>query len=477
MTGTTFSKDFPVTSGAFQSTFPPSATGISSSFVSKISASGDSLEYSTYLGGSGYQGGFGDSANAIAVDSTGSAYVTGTTASTDFPVTSGAFQAIFNQSMYKVIDGYVAKLKPDGSALEYGTFLGGPAFNDVNLGPAAIAVNSTGNAYIVGNTHADDFPTTSGAFQTQPPGTAGSVFINGTGYVSELDPTGSTLVYSTYLGGGEGDGPSSIALDKAGDAFITGATTSQDFPVTSGAFQPTIEVATLDEDDRPRANSSFVSSLNPSGSALIYSTYLGGSEYTTTLSAIQVDANGNAWVTGYSVDPTFPVTGNALQSAPPAAQYPHCPVVASINPTGTALRYSTFLCGSGGADVGGIALDSSGNVYVAGQAGANFPVTSNAFQKVSTTVNAILFKLDTSSIGTAPSFQVAAASTGLTISTPGSSATSDIQVSSVDGFVGTVNLTCTVKYQGTGTATLPPTCSLSPAQQVIASQERPLRSI
>jgi hypothetical protein len=225
------------------------------------------LSYSTYLGGTSGEEGFG-----IAVDSAGNAYVTGFTASTDFPTTTGAFQSTLGGS-----DTFVSKLNPTGTALVYSTYLGGTN-NDVGYG---IAVDGAGDAYVTGATQSTDFPTTPGAFQRSSGGGGQDAF------VTKLNPTGTALVYSTYLGGTGEDRGYGIAVDTAGNAYVTGWTYSTDFPITVGAFQTS---GGAPED-------AFVTKLNPTGTALVYSTYLGGSSYDFG-QGIAVDTTGNAYVTG-----------------------------------------------------------------------------------------------------------------------------------------------------------------------------------
>jgi Beta-propeller repeat len=194
--------------------------------VSKLNSSGSALVYSTYLGGSGNAPfGFGDYANGIAVDSSGNAYVTGVTLSSNFPTTAGAFQTTFGGGRN---DAFVSKLNASGSALVYSTYLGG-SNNDQGNG---ILADSSGNAYVTGFTESSNFPTTPGAFQT----TLGGV---GNAFVSKLNSSGSGLVYSTYLGGGSVDQSHGIALDPLGNAYITGGTESSNFPTTPGVFQTT----------------------------------------------------------------------------------------------------------------------------------------------------------------------------------------------------------------------------------------------
>jgi hypothetical protein len=185
------------------------------------------LVYSTYLGGSDL-----DYGSAIAVDASGNAYVTGSTFSTDFPTTSGAFKTSLRGSM----NAFVTKLNAAGSALVYSTYLGGsgtmcaePPFC-VESG-SGIAADASGNAYVAGRTSSPDFPTTPEAFQKSFGGGLGHAF------VTKLNATGSALIYSSYLGGGSSDEASDIAVDGLGSGYVTGITGSSDFPVTSGAFQ------------------------------------------------------------------------------------------------------------------------------------------------------------------------------------------------------------------------------------------------
>ncbi len=214
VTGSTygiFTSTFPTTSNAYQTAY----AGSGDAFVSKLSADGSSLVYSTLLGGSSYDGGRG-----IALDTNGNAYVTGYTQSTAFPTTAGVVQSALNGTE----DAFVAKLNSDGSALAYSTYLGGSGID----GAYGVAVGPNGYAYVTGFTVSPDFPTTTGTIQTY----------NGSGrepFVAALNTTGSQLVYSTYLGGSNGDGAYAIAVDSASNAYVTGYTNSVDFPVTSGA--------------------------------------------------------------------------------------------------------------------------------------------------------------------------------------------------------------------------------------------------
>jgi hypothetical protein len=314
------------------------------------------LFYSTYLGSGGLDGGSG-----IAVDTAGNAYVTGETFSmnflTPFPTTPGSFQTTSGVGS----DAFVTKLNPTGSALVYSTYLAGSGF-DTGSG---IAVDALGNAYVTGATRSGDFPTTLGAFQP----TFGGGFNEA--FVTKLNPTGSALVYSTYLGGRGGflgDGGSGIAVDGAGNAYVTGATDSPDFPTTVGAVQPTIR----------GGFDAFVTKLNPTGSALVYSTYLGGTSASDEGSGIAVDTAGNAYVTGSTFSRDFPTTVGAFQTTRGGG---FDAFVTKLNPTGSALVYSTYLGGSDFDFGNGIAVDTAGNVYVTGRTdSSDFPTTLGAFQ-------------------------------------------------------------------------------------------------
>jgi Bacterial Ig-like domain (group 3)/Beta-propeller repeat len=309
----------------------------------------DPLIYSTFLGGT-----LGDSGNGIAVDSAGSAYVTGLTFSTNFPTSSGAFQTTGESA------AFVTKLTPSGTALIYSTYLGGAT--TAGLG---IAVDSEGNAYVTGSTEDTAFPTTTGAFQTICNGGSGCTN-DGDAFVTKINPTGSTLVYSTYLGGSNVDGGSGITLDTAGNAYVTGGTQSTDFP-TKNALQPANGGIT----------DAFVTELNPTGTALVYSTYLGGSGEEGG-SGIAVDSTGNIYVAGRTTSTNFP-TKNPLQRANGGGGGDA--FVTKIKRGGSALIYSTYLGGSGDDEEAGIALDSTGNVYIAGTTNSpNFPTTTGAYQ-------------------------------------------------------------------------------------------------
>src|SRR5580698_802770 len=243
----------------------------------------DPLIYSTYLGGSGNDIGFD-----IAVDTTGDAYLTGQTNSVDFPVSPDAYQA--------KLDGagnvFVTKLNPAGTALVYSTYIGGSTV-DAGYG---IVVDGAGDAYVTGQTSSSNFPATAGAFQTTLRGPSNA-------FMTKLDSTGTALIYSTYLGGSGTDGGSRIAIDTGGNAYVAGTTSSANFPVTPGAFQSSYG----------GGGDAFVAKLNPAGSALAYSTYLGGSS-TDGGGGITVDSAGNAYVVGWTESTDFLVTAGAFQT-------------------------------------------------------------------------------------------------------------------------------------------------------------------
>jgi hypothetical protein len=346
--GTTNAGDFPTTGEAIQRTIG----GATDAFVAKLDPSGSALVYSTYLGGSDTE-----DAAAIAVDVAGSAYVTGWTTSTNFPTTGEAVQPISGGAF----DAFVTKLNPAGSALVYSTYLGGESF-DFGLG---IAVDTAGSAYVVGQTFSPGFPTTPGAFQPVPfrPGSIDA-------FVTKLDPTGSTLLYSTYLGGSDHDSGDAIAVDRDGNAFVAGSTRSIDFPTTAGAFQP-VFVSRLETWDV------FVTKLNVTGSAPDYSTFLGGRE-TDFGFGIAVDVSGNAYVSGGTSSIDFSTTTNAFQSNAP---FSGNAFVTKFDPAGVALLYSTYLGGDSSDGSNMIAIDGSGNAYVTGSTESiDFPTTPGSFQ-------------------------------------------------------------------------------------------------
>lgn len=363
VTGDTSSINF-ATAGSLQSAY---GGGSADAFVVKLNAAGNALVYSTYLGGGGT-----DQGNGIAVDSSGNAYVTGLTSSINFP-TVNALQSVYGGGTGG-FDAFVAKLNASGSALLYSTYLGG---NVTDLG-FRIAVDSSGNAYVAGRTDSTNFPT---ANALQPTKAAGE-----DAFVAKLNATGSALVYSTHLGGNNNDSGRAIAVDSSGSAYVTGATGSTNFP-TVNPLRPAHAGGGID---------AFVAKLNSTGSALVYSTYLGGSGQEEG-HAIAADASGNATVTGNTNSTNFP-TANALQPAlagPPSPFGNGDAFVAKLNATGTAFVYSTYLGGSSDEVGFGIAIDTSGNAYVAGQTfSTNFPTANPSQQALAGPADAFVAKLN-----------------------------------------------------------------------------------
>ena len=336
VTGNTNSTNFPTTPGAFQT----SDAGFRDAFISKLDPAGASLVYSTYLGGStnpsfdppaGDDGGHG-----IEVDSSGNAYVLVGTNSIDFPTTPGAFRTIAAPGF----GAAVVKLNPSGSALVYSTFLSG-------LGDGAIAIDAFGNAYIAGRSSNPGFTTTPGAFQTTLAGGEDA-------FVTKLNATGSAVIYSTLLGGNDDEEALGIAVDSAGEAYVSGLTQSSNFPVAS-AFQPVYG----------GIRDAFVSKLSASGTALVFSTYLGGTSGDQA-GKLALDASGAVWVAGVTASSDFPIA-NPLQSVFGGVLDAF---VAKLNSSGS-LSFATYLGGNGFERANAIAVDSSGAIYLTGTTDTN----------------------------------------------------------------------------------------------------------
>jgi hypothetical protein len=310
------------------------APGDYDAFVAKLTADGTSLIYSTYLGGSD-----ADSGRAIAVDADGSAYIAGITNSRDFPVVN-AFQPQFGGPMS---DGFVARLNPEGSQYFYATYFGGRLY-DAAYG---IATDGDGNAYVVGTTGSPDFPirqAIQGAI-----GGGGGESGDFDAFVAKFFWDGS-LVYSTFLGGTDVDNARAVAVDGWGNAYVTGDTLSNNFPLVN-PFQA-----------QPGGSvDAFVTKVNAAGSAFVYSTYLGGARMEQGY-GIAVDRFGSATVTGYTSSTNFPV------AAPIQAQNRGSDdvFISQLSVDGASLVFSTYLGGAGQDEGFAVALDADGNAYIAG---------------------------------------------------------------------------------------------------------------
>jgi len=412
--GDTYSIDFP-TENPYQGAPPAKQAGVNpgqwpSVFVTKFSPDGSSLVYSTYLGGNGY-----DYAYAIAVDSSGNAYVTGQTNSVDFPVTAGAYQTICDPAPNNKgaasaspscnssnISVYVTKLNPTGTGIAYSTFLGGYAYAYAT----AIAVDSAGRTYIAGNEEESCstaykfqscFPTTSGAVIGGNRTTGGSPQY---AFVAAFDPTGAHLLYSTIFGDLNGIPPggpitaggatwgTGVAVDANGYFYLVGETQAGKLPTTVGVVQPS--GAPLDGTDTYLlASRGFVAKFTPvtsaNGVTLAYATYLGGQTANTSdyISGIAIDSTGNAYIAGYTNSSDFPVTNGAYGTVcGPSGGTCAAAHVTKLNPSATAILWSTYVGGgrSDGSDAlyftGPIQLDAKGNVYILGQAGPGFPLVN-----------------------------------------------------------------------------------------------------
>ncbi len=305
--GVTDSTDLPL-KNAIQTTFPAGSFGatLASAFAAKFSPDGTQLLYSTYFGG----GGGNNAATSVAVDSAGDAYFTGFTTSSQFPVSSSALQMNYGGSGGQTLptlttgDAFVVKLGPTGQKI-YATYLGGPK-DDVGVG---IAIDSKGDAYIGGATLSPSFPTVN-AFQSSYHGAGGDQYsVGGDGFITELDPTGSTILFSSFIGGSKDDRVLGVTLDSSGNIYLAGHTLSSDFPTAGTQAQAGYAG---DNSGTVRTGDAFVAEINASH-ALIFSTYLGGSasEYS---GGVAVDGTGGIIIAGGTTSTDFPASSSAYQT-------------------------------------------------------------------------------------------------------------------------------------------------------------------
>ncbi|HEV8595305.1 MAG TPA: CARDB domain-containing protein [Thermoplasmata archaeon] len=411
--GSTPSMDFPTSPGAFDTSVSQGDV-----FVTKLDPTGAFLVFSTYLGGTG-----SERAGSVAIDPFGGVYLAGTTNSVDFPTTPGTPDRVFNGTS----DGFVAKFGSSGSVLEYATFLGGDGDDLAN----ALALDVWGNAYITGVANATNFPTTPDALDRT---------LNGSydAYLAQLNPSGTSLLYSTVLGGGGNETGFAIALGSTGTVYVAGATSSGDFPTTPLAFDRSFNgaldafvtsftplltalgfstylggggveplgsgggsaglavdgsgaayfVGSTDSANFPTTPGAFdvvhngnidlsLTKFNGNGTVL-YSTLLGGSGWDTG-DSLGVDASGAAYVTGSTTSANFPATPEAYDAS---LDGPEDAFVAKFSPQGDSLRYATYVGGLGFDRAWSIAADPSGDIYLAGNTGSSdFPTTSGAFDQ------------------------------------------------------------------------------------------------
>ena len=298
------------------------------------------LSYSTYLGGSG------DDYGSVTIDKSGSAYLTGATTSTNFP-THNAYQNSYGGGYFDI---FVTKLNSSGTALLYSTYIGGSR-EDFGWG---IEVDSLGHAFITGESWSSDFPTQNGYQNTYGGGPCDA-------YLVKLSSSGNTLLYSTYLGGSAEDYSSDLAIDDSGNAYISGSTSSANFPINN-AYQSAYGGGSFD---------AFAAKFNSLGNAILFSTYLGGSGLEWGR-GIAIDSDGNSYIGGYTSSVNFP-TQNACQAAYGGGA--NDVFVSKFNNSGTALLYSTYLGGSLDDSGWRIAVDAFGNAYICGKTNSSdFPI-------------------------------------------------------------------------------------------------------
>ncbi len=336
VTGLTLSSDFPAIK-AFQNNF----AGNGDIFITKLNPAGNAVIYSTFIGGSGF-----DNPDKILVDNNGNVYLTGTTSSNNYPLATA-----FQDTLHGFADAFITKLNSDGTALIYSTYLGG-SDNDQGNG---LAVDINGNAYILGTTSSKNFPTLN-PFQSNNKGQQEL-------FISKLNSNGNQLVYSTYLGSNSVELAGGIVVDPSGNAYVTGRTTGDDFPVANG-FQMIFGGGNDD---------AFVSKLSSDGSQLVYSTFLGGSG-SELASDIAIDSLNNIYVIGQTTSTNFPIF-KALQTTNNGGEDVF---ITKLDLTGKKVLYSTYLGGSGNDDGFAITVDSFNTVHIAGlTSSTNFP-TINA---------------------------------------------------------------------------------------------------
>jgi hypothetical protein len=336
LAGTTTATDFPTLNP-----IQPTNHGSTDAFVLELNSGGSALVYSTYLGGSQV-----DYVSMMKVDGSGNAYVSGSTASPDFP-TLNAVQPKYGGGGF---DAYAAKISPNGSALVYSTFIGGSGTDFDN----SAALDSSGNLYVFGDTDSVDFPVKN-AFQAVSGGGVD-------GWIVKLDPTGSIVIYSTYIGGSGGDAVRGGQPDASGNLYITGNTSSPNFPILNG-IQPTYGGGNGD---------AWVAALNATGSALIYSTYIGGNGDDQAYD-LQLDALDNVYIVGETSSTNFPVV-KAIQNSNAGA---YDAFLTKINSTGSAILFSTYLGGAGTDYARQIAIDPASRVYIIGAtSSSNFPTVA-----------------------------------------------------------------------------------------------------
>lgn len=345
--GSTNSLDFPTTAGTIKPILLP-RTGLTSywhdAFVTKINADGTALIFSTYFGGRDSS----ESGTGAAVDAAGNVFLTGTTSFSAGIPTVNAYQATFGGTD----DAFAAKLNPSGSALIYSTYIGGTSSEVASK----IAVNvTTGEAVFTGNSSSTNFPTTANAIK---PAITGS---SGDGFIAKFSANGAAQ-FVTLFGGSLGESINDVALDVNDDIYFVGQTSSVNFPATAGALQT--------------ANSGniegFIGKINAAGTAVVYASYLGGGLQSDRAHGVAVDSNGNAYVSGQTENAGFPTTAGAFDQTYNGGGDAF---LTKFNPLGSALVYSTFLGGTGNDKAFAVGIGENNNAFVAGETtSVNFPL-------------------------------------------------------------------------------------------------------
>jgi fibronectin type 3 domain-containing protein len=393
ITGCVKSPDYPVAEGAYDDTY----NGDFDVFITKLAANGSTLLYSTFLGGTDDETGY-----SIVVDSNGDSYITGSTRSTNFPTTSGVYDVTLSAGT----DVIVSKLAANGSTLIHSTYIGNTGLEEAK----SIGIDSNKDVYITGYTQSEFYPIKAGAYDDTLDGTRDA-------FVTKLNSDFSNLIYSTFIGGSDGEVANSIFVDEVGDAYITGYTIdgATDYPTTPGAYDQT----------HNGLQDIFVSKLAVNGSTLIFSTFLGGS-YSDYARSIAVDGNGDLYVAGETNSNNFPSTTGAYDEIGPVLFGENKAFISKFSSDGTTLLNSTFLGGIQRDAVRSLALDDNGDIFVTGITNSpEFPITPGAYDesldaysdifvtKLSANLSTLLFSTFLGGQDIDSSYSIASASDGI----------------------------------------------------------------